>query len=95
MAIRASADSEMPRETANSAKRCFSTRVGRAVMDGWLDEVVLLFTGRDPLVQQNADTSLSCHQNNTNSKDAVSNSCAAPDIGLRERDNQRVRGEKP
>jgi len=39
-------------------------------------------------VQQNADTSLSCHQNNTNSKTGDSNSGRVPDIGEFERDKQ-------
>src|SRR5690242_11658585 len=86
IAIRASADSEMPRLAARSAKRCFSSGVGRAVIEkargvGWL-----LFTRSPLLVQQNADTSLSCHQNNTNSKTGDSNSGRVPDIGEFERD---------
>jgi hypothetical protein len=39
-------------------------------------------------VQQNADTSLSCHHNNTNSKTDESNSGLGPDIGEFESDKQ-------
>ena len=41
-------------------------------------------------MQQNADTSLSCHHNNTNSKSDVSNSEVVPDIGEFELDKQRT-----
>jgi hypothetical protein len=64
-------------------------------MEGLLDEVVLLFTKYDLLVQQNADTSLSCHQNNTNSKSAVANSRVAPDIESHESHIQWGRVLKP
>ena len=74
IAIRANADSETPLLAANFANRSFSARVGRAVMDGMRAVGLLLFTRHVPLVQQNADTSLSCHQNNTDSKENRSNS---------------------
>jgi hypothetical protein len=48
----------------------------------------LPFTGRPLVVQQNADTSLSCHHNNTNSKTGNSNSEHAPDVGVFEMDKQ-------
>lgn len=70
IAISANADSETPLLAANFANRSFSTRVGRAVMDGMRAVGLLLFTRHVPLVQQNADTSLSCHQNNTDSEEA-------------------------
>ena len=66
MAVNASIDSDTPHCAASSAKRRFSSGVGRAVIDGARDVDVLLLT-RAPLVQQNADTSLSCHHNDTNS----------------------------
>jgi hypothetical protein len=67
IAVNASVASDTPQCAASSAKRRFSSGVGRAVIDGVRDVVVLLLT-RAPLVQQNADTSLSCHHNNTNSE---------------------------
>jgi hypothetical protein len=73
IAIRANADSETPLMAANSAKRSFSETVGRAVMDGMRAVGLLLFTRHVPPVQQSADTSLSCHQNNTDSKENNSN----------------------
>ena len=69
MAISANADSEIPLLAANCTKRSFSASAGRAVMDGLRGVGMLLLTRNVPLVQQNADTSLSCHQNNTDSKE--------------------------
>src|SRR5688500_8345944 len=63
MAIRASADSDIPRLAANVAKRSFSLGVGRAVIDGRREAEPLLLTMETPCVQQKADASLSCHQN--------------------------------
>jgi hypothetical protein len=80
MAISANADSEMPLLAATCANRSFSVRVGRAVMDGMRTVGLLLLTRHVPLVQQNADTSLSCHQNNTDSKEDSSNSDGVTDI---------------
>ena len=79
MAISANADSEMPLLAATCANRSFSAGVGRAVMDGMRAVGLLLFTRHAPLVQQNADTSLSCHPNNTDSKQDRSNSVGATD----------------
>jgi hypothetical protein len=91
IAIRANADSETPLLAANFAKRSFSTRVGRAVMDGIRAVGLLLFTRHVPLVQQNADTSLSCHQNNTDSKADSSNSDGVTDIEWIEQGKQPSR----
>jgi hypothetical protein len=62
MAIRANADSEIPRLAANVAKRSFSAGVGRIVIDGRREAEPLLLTMETPSVQQKADASLSCHQ---------------------------------
>src|SRR5579883_2656829 len=64
----ASAHSESPRLAANSASRCFSSGERRTVMVGNRDLALSLVTRVDPLVQHIADTSLSCPQQNTNSK---------------------------
>jgi hypothetical protein len=62
MAIRASADSDIPRLAASVAKRSFSAGVGRTVIDGRREAEPLLLTMETPCVQQKADASLSCHQ---------------------------------
>jgi hypothetical protein len=49
-------------------------------MEGLRDPGVLLFTSNASLVQQKADTSLSCHQNNTDSKRGTYDSGAAADV---------------
>jgi hypothetical protein len=64
----ASAHSESPRLAANSANCRFSSGVRRTVMVGNRELALLPITRADPLVQHIADTSLSCHQQNTNSK---------------------------
>ena len=62
MAITASVDSEICRWAATAANRRFSSDVGRAVIVGAADFKALSFTARNSELQQNADTSLSCHQ---------------------------------
>jgi len=62
MAINASADSEIPREAASAVKRSFSCNVGRAVIEARRAEITSPLTVCAPSLQQNADTSLSCHQ---------------------------------
>ena len=59
------------------------------MMEGARDVGALLFTRRFLLVQQNADNSLSCHQNNTNSKTDGSN-LSVPDIGEFYADQQQT-----
>jgi hypothetical protein len=81
MAIRARADSEMPRLAANSANCSFSVGVGRAVIEGLREVGMLLLTRKTSFVQQNADTSLSCHHNNTNPKTCLRDSNNGADVG--------------
>src|SRR6185437_7755747 len=66
--VTASAHSESPRLAANSANRRFSSGASRTVMVGNRELPLALVTRADPLVQHIADTSLSCPQQNTNSK---------------------------
>jgi hypothetical protein len=61
MATSASADSDNYRLVAIAVNKRFSSGVGRAVIDGAVDFKVVSFTGRQRLLQQIADTSLSCH----------------------------------
>src|SRR5277367_137271 len=65
MAISASVDSDTRSFAATSANERFSCGVGRAVIDGAVDFRALAFTARERLLQQNADTSLSCLHSNT------------------------------
>jgi hypothetical protein len=65
MAISASVDSDMCRWAASAANTRFSCGVGRAVIVGAIDFKPPSFTARNLQLQQNADTSLSCHQSNT------------------------------
>jgi hypothetical protein len=64
----ASAHSESPRLAANSANRLFSSGERRTVMVGNRVLALSLVTSAAPLAQHIADTSLSCPQQNTNSK---------------------------
>lgn len=64
MAISASVDSDTCRWAATAANKRFSCGVGRAVIDGAVDFKEPTFTARKPELQQNADTSLSCHHSN-------------------------------
>lgn len=74
IAISASVDSETRSLVASSANRRLSSAEGRAVMEGLRDVEMVSFTRRILLVLQNADISLSCHQNNTDSDMGCSNS---------------------
>jgi len=65
MAISASLDSDICRCAATAANQRFSSGVGRAVTVGALDFEATLFTVRNLQLQQNADTSLSCHLEKT------------------------------
>jgi hypothetical protein len=64
IAISASIDSEICRWAATTAKRCFSSGVGRAVIVGAVDFMAPSFIVRNSELQQNADTSPSCHHSN-------------------------------
>jgi hypothetical protein len=59
-------------------------------MDGLGEASVVLFMRKALLVQQNADTSLSCHHNNTNSETGFSHSNSATNIGESERGKQHL-----
>ncbi len=61
IAISASVDSETCRRAATVANRCFSSGVGRVVIVGAIDFEAPTFIARKSELQQNADTSLSCH----------------------------------
>jgi hypothetical protein len=61
MATSANLDSDMCRWAATAVNQRFSSSVGRAVIVSALDFELTLFTARKPELQQNADTSLSCH----------------------------------
>ena len=79
IAISASVDSETRSLVASSANRRFSPGEGRAVMEGLGDVEMFSFTRSILLVLQNADISLSCHQNNTDSDLGRSNSVVVAD----------------
>jgi hypothetical protein len=64
MAISASAVSDICRWTATAANMRFSSGVGRAVIVGAVDFEAPTFIARNSELQQNADTSLSCHHSN-------------------------------
>jgi len=64
MAISARVDSDMCRWRASAANLRFSCGVGRAVIVGAIDFKAPSFTAHNPELQQNADTSLSCHHSN-------------------------------
>jgi hypothetical protein len=64
MAISARVDSEIRRWAASAANTRFSCGVGRAVIVGAVDFKAPSFTARNLELQQNADTSLSCHHSN-------------------------------
>src|SRR5277367_4080968 len=66
MAISASADSDICRCAATAANKRFSCDVGRAVIEGTVDCKAPSFTAPNLELQQNADTSLSCHHSNNN-----------------------------
>jgi hypothetical protein len=67
MAISASVDSEICRRAATAANKRFSSGVGRAVIVGAVDFEAPTFIARNSELQQNADTSLSCHHSNNDS----------------------------
>jgi hypothetical protein len=64
MAISASLDSDICRWAAIAVNARFSSSVGRAVIVGASDFRAPSFTARKLQLQQNADTSLSCHHSN-------------------------------
>src|SRR3974390_707543 len=66
MAIRARVDSEIWRWAASAANARFSCGVGRAVIVGGVDFKAPSVTVRNIQLQQNADTSLSCHHPKNN-----------------------------
>ncbi len=61
MAISARVDSEICRWAPSAANTRFSCGVGRAVIVGAVDLKAPSFIARNSELQQNADTSLSCH----------------------------------
>jgi len=67
IAINMRADSETRSLLASSTNWRFTSADGRAVMEGLGDVEMFSFTRSVLLVLQNADISLSCHHNNTDS----------------------------
>ena len=79
IAINMRADSETRSLVASSTNWRFTSADGRAVMEGLREVEMFSFTRSIFLVLQNADISLSCHHNNTDSDLGRSNSIAATD----------------
>jgi hypothetical protein len=76
MAISASADSDICRWAATAANKCFSCGVGRAVIVEVVEFKAPSFTARNLGLQQNADTSLSCHHSKNHLTTLLDNSSA-------------------